>query len=58
MVSQLCVVGVALGCSPEDWVCKCGFVEKEGWRGGEYGRGRASGLRLLSPGDKMERRRC
>ena len=38
--------------SPEDWVCECRFIEREGWLGG-----RASGL-LLSPGDKMERRGC
>ena len=40
------------GCIPEDRVCECGFIEREGWRGGEYGCGRASGL-LLSPEDKM-----
>ena len=59
MVSQLCVVVVALreAAFPEDWVGECGFVEWEGWRGGEYGCGRMSGF-LLSPGDKMKRRGC
>ena len=43
------------GCVPLRIGSVNGFVEREGWKGSEYGCERASGL-LLYPGDKVERR--